>query len=118
LPRLLDSLIDKAHLLRIKAGKPGILGNLILNERNSEITANLYGWLSLFSAIEVCLRPTPVTLAVEIYRSDTFNIVILDIYLQIRQRINDKTIYCCLFRKFFFCSSVHEDKKTLCFKAI
>lgn len=116
--RLLDSLINKTHLLGIEAGKPGILGNLILDERNSKIAADLHGWLTLLTTIEPRLRPTSVALGVEINRGSTINIVILDVYLQVRQRVNDQAIYCCLFRKFFFCSSVHEDKKTLCFKAM
>ena len=87
LPRLLNGLVVSIHLLREEAGEPRVLAYLIIDKGNGLLTRDLNGWLSLLSTTEPRLRPTPVTLRIEIDRGDTTHVITLHIYLEAGQRV-------------------------------
>ena len=85
------------HLFGIETGEPGILRDLFTDKSNSLLTGYLDGRLTLLPIIKPRFRPTAVALRIEIDGSHTVHVIALHINLQRGQRVNYKTVGCCLF---------------------
>ena len=98
------------HLGRVEARQESVLADLSPDELPTKGNGNLHGRLSLGVPIEPCLSETLVARPVEIDRGRALDIVALRLYLQPGQRVNDQPVTGNLFIKFFFCSSLHEER--------
>lgn len=94
-----------------------IFADTFLNEVHGVLTADFYGWFTLFPVVEPGFRPPPYAGPVGIDCYQARNVETLQFYLQSGERINDAACGYGPVKTFFLSLSLHVDRNILCRRA-